>query len=126
MNKRNYLSRRKFLCQTAAFGATMPFFALVAACDSKQSGGEAPSAGGGAGGGEAPAADGPICDLAKLSDADKAPRTALGYVEKTPDPAKTCENCNLYIADNGGCAGCTLFKGPVEPAGYCNSWAAKA
>ena len=122
MKKKN-VTRRDFLCSSAAVGAVIPLLGLVVACDSKPAdgGGEAPKGGGG----EAPAADGPICDLSKLSEADLAPRNALGYVDKTTIPEKTCENCNL-LTQNPGCAGCTLFKGPVDPGGYCNSWAAKA
>ena len=54
-------------------------------------------------------------------------RETLQYVEATADPAKTCDNCQLYVAAEAGaaCGGCQIIKGPINPKGYCASWAAK-
>lgn len=72
-----------------------------------------------------PAAD--PCDLSKLTEEDKKARKSLGYVEKTPVREKRCENCKLFVpAGNGvSCSTCPLFKGPVQPKGYCTYWAPK-
>lgn len=67
-----------------------------------------------------------VCDVSKLDPAALGPRNALGYKEASPDPARVCEGCALFIADIGGCAGCKLFKGPVAPKGTCNSFAPRA
>lgn len=55
-------------------------------------------------------------------------RQTLQYVEKTEKEGQQCNNCLQYIAPEAGkkCGGCKLFAGPVQPAGYCLSWAAKA
>jgi hypothetical protein len=73
------------------------------------------------------AAADPCEDLTGLADSDKQMRTTLGYVKEGEDPAKRCDNCQLYVvpAEGSSCGGCTLFKGPVHPQGYCNSWVAK-
>jgi len=120
------MNRRKFIQLSGQIATTLPILALVA-CESKPAttGSTEPTSQEPSSGAAEPEA-GAVCDVSKLPDADKAPRTALGYVEKTSDAAKTCEGCSLYIADIGGCPGCKLFKGPVAPEGYCNSWAPKA
>lgn len=72
--------------------------------------------------------DGLNCtDVSGLSDAERSARTSLGYVEVSPHAArKNCTNCNFYTAGpQGQCGECTLVKGPINPNGYCNSWAAK-
>jgi len=73
------------------------------------------------------AAADPCEDLTGLADSDKQMRTTLGYVKEGEDPAKRCDNCQLYVlpAEGSSCGGCTLFKGPVHPEGYCNSWVVK-
>ena len=76
----------------------------------------------------APAAEVDPCgDLTNVDDASKQMRTTLGYVKEGADPAKRCDNCQLYVAaaEGSSCGGCTLFKGPVHPGGYCNSWVTK-
>ena len=61
-----------------------------------------------------------------LTDAEKATRHSLQYVDQSPDPAKLCSNCNLFLPGSGGCGGCTVMKGPIHPNGYCLSWVQKA
>ncbi|MDR0276150.1 MAG: high-potential iron-sulfur protein [Burkholderiaceae bacterium] len=62
----------------------------------------------------------PIAALAAKND---AMRSATKYVEKSPDPAKTCTNCFHFKAPNG----CALYPGDTEinPNGYCISWVKK-
>jgi len=67
-------------------------------------------------------------DETGLSAADKSTRTANGYIDATTDAAKRCDGCALYTvaAAEGTCGGCTVVKGPINPAGYCNLWVAKS
>ena len=66
-------------------------------------------------------------DLSSLTDADKGMRTALQYVDNTPDAAKDCSGCQLFlpVAEGKVCGGCPLLKGPISPKGWCASWVAK-
>jgi hypothetical protein len=108
-------SRKDFLKKVSLFGMVAAgSSAVLSACG----GGESTST-------EPTAAD-PCADLTGLSDQDKQMRTSLGYVKAGQDPEKRCNNCNFYIApaEGSSCGGCTLFKGPVHPEGYCNSWIA--
>jgi hypothetical protein len=57
---------------------------------------------------------------------DKSLRDSLHYVEKSPDPQKTCNACGLYMAAAAGCGHCGIFNGPANPAGHCDSWSAKS
>ena len=118
-------SRRDFLLRLSALGA---MGTVMAACGGGESGQTAtpepaaPAA-------PEPTADAGCTDLSGLSDADRAQseqmRTSLGYIEETADAAKRCDNCALWVAAEEGssCGGCTLIKGPIAPAGFCNSWA---
>lgn len=74
----------------------------------------------------AKATDGKGC-AAPVDAKSKQMRKTLQYVEKSPKDDKNCLNCVQFIADkHGDCGGCKLFSGPVQPKGYCASWAAKA
>jgi hypothetical protein len=100
-------TRRDFLRNVAAAGALIPAAALLG-CGKKA----------------------PVCDgdaqLTGLSDADKSARKALKYVDATPEAAKNCANCLQYVAGApDSCGTCKVLKGPVAPAGYCSTWAAK-
>jgi hypothetical protein len=63
-------------------------------------------------------------DTTGVAPVDNATRKALEYVEVTPDPQKTCASCAQYVVPSidGTCGGCKMFKGPVNPKGYCKSW----
>lgn len=65
-------------------------------------------------------------DTSKLSPEDVSARTALAYVDVTPEPGKVCLKCIHYIqapaADQ--CAGCKLLKGPIHPNGHCRVYVA--
>ncbi|HEY6455451.1 MAG TPA: high-potential iron-sulfur protein [Steroidobacteraceae bacterium] len=62
-----------------------------------------------------------------MGAAENALRKARHYVEKSPDLAKTCSGCAFFTAgqDGGACGTCAIFQGPANPAGHCDSWAAK-
>jgi hypothetical protein len=69
-------------------------------------------------------------EVSALSPADTAVRTALGYVEPSPEPGKDCAGCVQFTASPsdaaGACGGCKLMKGPIHPKGYCKGFAAKS
>ncbi|MBH23052.1 MAG: hypothetical protein CMH57_01065 [Myxococcales bacterium] len=66
-------------------------------------------------------------DLSGLSDADKTTRTSMKYVAQSTKAGQSCANCALYKAPEGGaaCGSCTVVKGPIDPKGWCQVWAAK-
>ena len=117
--KKSDLTRRDFLARFSGLGAVaLGSSALLSACG----GGESQPAAEG----EAATAAADACgDLTGLTDAEIQMRTSLQYVAETPDPAKRCDNCALWVVPEGGsaCGGCQLIKGPIAPAGYCMSWA---
>jgi hypothetical protein len=120
------ITRRNFLEKTAyTAAATLTLGYLLAGCKSEGDAGAAK----GAGDTKKQAASGDFSctDVSGLSDADKATRESLKYVDKTPDPAKPCDACALYTQPTGGaqCGGCTVVKGPIHPKGYCTAWAPK-
>jgi High potential iron-sulfur protein len=66
-------------------------------------------------------------DVGSLSEAEKMARSALQYVDKSPQADKHCQICNLYQApsDPSQCGGCQVVKGPIHPKGYCTAFVAK-
>ncbi|MFO0675307.1 MAG: high-potential iron-sulfur protein [Polyangiaceae bacterium] len=65
-------------------------------------------------------------DTIGMNPDDANARKLLVYVDKSPEPAKSCANCALYKPGApDACGGCAALKGPINPAGYCKSWAAK-
>ncbi len=111
------LTRRDFVNNSATAAAGLAVFGTLAACD-KQGGEEAAPA-------KAEPKELDCTDVSALSEAEKKTRESLGYVDKSPHPAKLCANCNLFQASGEGCGGCTVIKGPIHPNGYCNSWIQK-
>ena len=69
----------------------------------------------------------PCKDLSNVTDADLQARQKLGYVNESPISERTCNKCNFWLPPltDKQCGGCMLFKGPVEPSGYCIYWAAR-
>ncbi len=115
------LSRRRFLQRFVAVGAVgLGSGSILAACGGGQPAPEAAAP-------EA-AASASVCDLTGVPEQELAMRTQLQYVDVSPDPAKHCSGCALYVppAEGSTCGGCTLKLGPVAPEGHCLSWAAKA
>ena len=61
-----------------------------------------------------------------LPAADLATRTTMNYVDRSADPNKACSRCQLFqAAAPGQCGGCTLVKGPINPAGSCTAFVAR-
>lgn len=124
------LSRRDFLQRAAIMGvAVAGAGAILSACDKGGSGASSGAAPGAAPSGSAPQAASLDCtDVSGLSDPQKATRTNNAYVEKTAIPAQDCANCALYTLpkEEGGCGGCAVVAGPINPAGWCKLWVAQA
>lgn len=116
------ITRRQFV-QTAATGAVsaLTLGALLSACKSETGGATAEKQG------EQKAAELDCTDVSALNEGEKKTRESLQYVDKSPHAGKTCANCQLFQPPAGGtgCGGCTVVKGPINPAGYCNSWVQK-
>lgn len=75
-------------------------------------------------------ADDAKVDCSKEGEIDKTSkqmRTALKYVDKSPKKGQNCVGCLQWVAPEKGknCGGCKLFTGPVNPNGYCLSFAPK-
>jgi hypothetical protein len=112
------MTRRELLAKAAAASVLLVGAgAALSAC-------KADAAGGGAAGaaGAAPVA---ACeDVSALSDADKATRSSLKYVSKSPEAAKNCAGCSLFIPGQP-CGTCKVLKGPIAPEGWCSAFAPK-
>jgi hypothetical protein len=97
----------------------------AAADGEKTSGGEMAKSGE-AKGGEAKGEGGEVvCDTSGIDAQSKQMRKTLQYVSKSPKEGKQCNNCMQWIKPKAGekCGGCKLFSGPVNPNGYCLSYA---
>lgn len=126
----NQVSRKDFLMKClGAAGMLLGGSALVSSCNSGNDAKPADAA---------PASEPPKSmveepaaancnDVTGIAPEEVKKREAVQYVDITPDPAKHCSNCQLYIEPKAGetCGGCTLFKGPVAPEAHCISWAPK-
>jgi hypothetical protein len=100
------LSRRDVLQQTAVVGALA---ALGAACGKER-------------------AKALICtDTTGLSPTDVQIRTTLAYVDISTEPGKSCTNCQQFVVAPAArsCGTCKVLKGPINPSGYCKSFAVK-
>jgi len=64
-------------------------------------------------------------DVSGLGDADRAQRVKLAYVDNASDPDRRCDRCVQYLEAPEGCGACKLLRGPIHPAGFCKSFAAK-
>lgn len=107
----NKVGRRHSLRVLGAGGLSAVGLLSLAGCG----GDEEESSGGGGGEG---------CD-APIDAQSQQLRTTLQYVDESPQSDKFCRNCAQYVADqHGACGGCNVFTGPVQPGGYCLSWAA--
>jgi hypothetical protein len=101
------LSRRELLNSAATLGALAVFG--TAACGKKA------------------AAALSCTDTSALAPADLSVRTALAYADVSTEPGKSCLTCQQFIAPAtaGTCGSCKVLKGPINPTGYCKSFAAK-
>ena len=122
------LSRRDFLQRAAVLGvAAAGAGAFLAACEKKDGGAAAP--GGAPAPGAPKAASALSCeDVSGLTEPQKATRTNNNYIEKTTTAGQDCANCALFTQpkEEGGCGGCAVVAGPINPAGWCKLWVAKA
>jgi hypothetical protein len=71
---------------------------------------------------------GPSCsDGDALSTPERTLRASNEYTENSAlGPEKSCSRCQFFRAGAPeACGVCQILGGPVNPAGHCNSWAAK-
>ena len=62
-----------------------------------------------------------------LDEPDIAARSRVDYIERSPDPARTCDACHQWLAPSSGrCGRCKLFPGPVHPKGTCRLFAPRS
>ncbi len=121
MENKDY-SRRKFINKCLNTGSS--FFGgalLFNSCNTNDSsGGESENK-------KQSTSEGACNDLSSVSSEEIEKRQKFGYIEKTTDPERFCGNCGLHIppVSEKDCGGCLLFKGPVNPDGYCVQYAAK-
>jgi hypothetical protein len=100
------LSRREVLQRGAGLGALVVLGA-AAACH------------------KAPAALA-CTDTTGLAAGDLQVRTSLGYEDTSTQPGKQCSGCVQFIpGPQGACGTCKVIKGPINPGGYCKSFAPK-
>jgi hypothetical protein len=66
-------------------------------------------------------------DTTALTAAETKGRDMIAYADVSPDPNKTCSNCQLFrpAAETNSCGRCELASGPFHPRGYCPSWVKK-
>lgn len=109
-------SRRSFLKRATFYFGVAPV--VFSGCESKKSSTKKENEDG---------SIDPCDDFTGLSETDIKIRAGLGYVKKSPVTNMQCNNCNLWLppGQDKKCGGCLLFKGPVDPSGYCTNWAAK-
>jgi hypothetical protein len=67
-------------------------------------------------------------DTRGLTEADRALRATMSYVDRSPDPKKTCSSCQHWVAAARPdlCGSCKLIKGPFHPRGSCKVFAPTA
>ncbi|HYP76229.1 MAG TPA: hypothetical protein VER12_09750 [Polyangiaceae bacterium] len=63
------------------------------------------------------------CPTSSLTEDDLHVRTVLGYVDSSPDAAKTCAKCQQYVPADP-CGTCKVVKGAIHPEGYCRVFVA--
>ncbi|MFN3200832.1 MAG: high-potential iron-sulfur protein [Bradymonadia bacterium] len=122
-------SRREFLLVATGL-SVVAGSVLFAGCGGKKDGDKKDGDKKAATGGDKKAASaggGGCTDISKLNDAEKAMRTQLKYIDISTNAEQNCANCQLYQAATGGaaCGGCAVVKGPINPKGWCASWAKK-
>lgn len=61
-----------------------------------------------------------------LSEAERAVRRSLMYVDTAQAPERSCERCVQYVPPPAaGCGRCNIMKGPAHPQGTCLGFSAK-
>jgi hypothetical protein len=66
-------------------------------------------------------------DTTGLAETDVATRQRVGYVDRSPDPARACDACEQWQAGpRGACGTCQLVRGPIHPLGTCHLFSPRA
>ncbi len=65
-------------------------------------------------------------DTTGLQEAERLTRETNAYREQSDRPGQYCFGCENYQPPEqpGNCATCKTVKGPINPAGWCESWVA--
>ena len=114
------LSRRKFTIEAARrAGALLTILLVVSNCRERKVEDRQGEASGDT--------QNPCGDLSGVAENDLELRRKFAYVKESPIADSHCNNCNLYLPPKADSVfgSCLLFKGPVEPSGYCTYWAPK-
>lgn len=65
-------------------------------------------------------------DADQLSTGEASLRASLHFTERSPHGReKDCASCEFFRPAGGegaGCGTCSIFQGPANPRGYCDSW----
>ena len=66
-------------------------------------------------------------DLTGLTEVEIQQREQLQYVAQSNKEDQICSNCRFWQPAQEGaesiCGGCQLIKGPINPNGWCQTWA---
>lgn len=66
-------------------------------------------------------------DVSSLSAGDRTARAGAQYVDRATDASRRCDGCSFYQAGAAGqCGACTVVRGPINPSGSCQLWAARS
>lgn len=66
-------------------------------------------------------------DTGGLAANDREARLAARYVDRAPDPARSCERCSFFQAGPASqCATCSVVRGPIHPDGTCQLWVSRS
>lgn len=66
-------------------------------------------------------------DTTGLSPAEITTRQSQHYADASPHADKHCNGCRFFTAGAAGqCGTCQVIRGPINPDGYCDLWAARA
>lgn len=116
------LSRRAFLQKSALLGVAVGAAPILASCGGTAEEPAEEPAGEMAAGGELDCSD-----VSGLTEVEVQTREGLQYVEESQTPDQFCDNCMHWEApeQEGQCGACTLVPGPINPRGWCLSWAAQ-
>jgi hypothetical protein len=72
------------------------------------------------------AAEKACADPTAMDSGQRSLRASLNYTERSADVAKTCSGCAFFQPSADACGTCTIFSGPANPKGHCDSWSSKS
>jgi hypothetical protein len=66
-------------------------------------------------------------DTSALTSEGLQLRAMLAYTDVSPDPRKSCAQCQQFVPSpgTGVCGTCKVLKGPISPNGGCRAFVAK-